>query len=100
MCNVTECRCVCRQDVQAAHDRRHRAACGGRRAPRWLRSAPAQGTDDPLAYEHLFGGAKVRAPPTCARPVPVAAWPLHDTVITNIVWCMAYKQEVGGGVVY
>ena len=29
-----------------------------------------------------------------------AAWPLHDIVITNIAWCMAYTREVGGGVVY
>ena len=23
---------------------------------------------------------------------PLAAWPLHDIVITNIVWCVAYKR--------
>jgi len=28
------------------------------------------------------------------------AWPLHDFVITNIVWCIACKREVGRGVVY
>jgi len=27
--------------------------------------------------------------PTC--------WPLHDLVITNVVWCRAYKREVKGG---
>ena len=27
-------------------------------------------------------------------------WPSHDIAITNIVWCMAYKRGVGGGVVY
>jgi len=27
-------------------------------------------------------------------------WLLHHIVITNIVWCMAYKREVDGGVVY
>jgi len=26
-----------------------------------------------------------------------ATRPLHDVVITNTVWCMAYKWEVGGG---
>jgi len=26
-------------------------------------------------------------------------WPSHDIVITNIVWCIAYKRSVGGGVV-
>jgi len=26
--------------------------------------------------------------------------PLHDIVITNIVWCIGYKREFGGGVVY
>ena len=30
-----------------------------------------------------------------ARPSP-----LHDIVITNIVWCIDYKREFGGGVVY
>ena len=25
-----------------------------------------------------------------------ADWLLHDIVITNIVWCMAYKREVEG----
>jgi len=28
-----------------------------------------------------------------------APWPLHDIVITNIVWCVAYKREIEGGVV-
>ena len=23
-------------------------------------------------------------------------WPLHDIVITNILWCVAYKGRVGG----
>jgi len=27
-------------------------------------------------------------------------WPLQDIVITNLVWCIAYKREVGGGVLY
>jgi len=27
----------------------------------------------------------------------VAGWPLHDVVIANIVWCMAYTREVKGG---
>jgi len=27
-------------------------------------------------------------------------WPLHDIVIANIVWCIAYKRDVGRGVVY
>jgi len=26
--------------------------------------------------------------------------PLQDIVMTNIVWCIAYTQEVGRGVVY
>jgi len=26
--------------------------------------------------------------------------PLHDIVITNFVWCKAYKREVGRGIVY
>jgi len=26
-----------------------------------------------------------------------ATWPLHDIVITNRVWCMAYQREVEGG---
>ena len=31
---------------------------------------------------------------------PPLPWPLHDIVITNSVWCIAYKWEVGRGVVY
>jgi len=27
-------------------------------------------------------------------------WPLHDIVITNIVWCIAYNRGVGRGVLY
>ena len=27
----------------------------------------------------------------------VGIWPLHDIAIPNIVWCMAYTREVGGG---
>jgi len=27
-------------------------------------------------------------------------WPVHDIVIANIVWCIAYKRESGGEVVY
>ena len=33
-------------------------------------------------------------------PKDVSGWPLHDIVITNIVWCIADKREVGRGVVY
>ena len=29
-----------------------------------------------------------------------ATWPLHDIAITDIVWCIAYKRESGGEVVY
>jgi len=32
--------------------------------------------------------------PLSLCPTP---WPLQDIVITNIVWCMAYTREVGGG---
>jgi len=31
-----------------------------------------------------------------AATVP-ASWPLQDIVITNIVWCMAYRREAWGG---
>jgi len=27
-------------------------------------------------------------------------WPLHDIVIADIVWCIAYTPEVGRGVSY
>jgi len=27
----------------------------------------------------------------------VRAWPLHDIVITNIVWCIGYKRKVEEG---
>jgi len=36
----------------------------------------------------------------CRRASAVANWPLHDIAITNVVWRMAYKRGVGGGVVY
>ena len=29
----------------------------------------------------------------------LGVWPLHDIVITNIVWYIAYKREVGRGAV-
>jgi len=37
---------------------------------------------------------------TCCEPPPFRSGgcPLHDIVITNIVWCMAYQREVEGGV--
>ena len=28
----------------------------------------------------------------------MGGWLLHDIAITNIVWCIAYKGGVGGGV--
>ena len=28
-------------------------------------------------------------------PITSPTWPLHDIAITNIVWCMAHKREVG-----
>ena len=31
-----------------------------------------------------------------SRVVSFVCWPLHDIVITNIVWCMAYKGRVAG----
>jgi len=27
-------------------------------------------------------------------------WSIHDIVVTNIVWCIAYKPEVGRGTVH
>jgi len=35
-----------------------------------------------------------------AKSVPSESWPLQNIVITNIIWCIAYKLEFGGGVVY
>jgi len=32
-----------------------------------------------------------------AGVVYVTGWPLHDIVITNIVWCMAYTGGAAGG---
>jgi len=34
------------------------------------------------------------------QPWGYSGWLLHDIVITNIVWCIAYTGEVGRGVVY
>ena len=30
----------------------------------------------------------------------VLGLPSHDIGITNLIWCMAYKREVGGGIVW
>jgi len=30
----------------------------------------------------------------------VKGWPLHGIVIANTTWCIAYKREVGRGVVH
>ena len=45
---------------------------------------------------------------TCSRPLHKrhhvstggVNWPLHDIAMTNSVWCIAYKREVGREVVY
>ena len=57
---------------EVTHEARHQV---------WLCSADAHKLSD-------VGGDEVRVNPTY--------WPLHDIVITNIVWCMAYKGRVGG----
>jgi len=44
-------------------------------------------------------GAKAELP-WIDSVIRVHPWPLHDIVITNIVWCIADKREVGRGVVY
>jgi len=31
------------------------------------------------------------------RRFPPRAWPLHDIVLTNIVWCLANKRVSRGG---
>ena len=33
----------------------------------------------------------------CTVPEHTSAWPSHDVVIANIVWCMAYTRGLGGG---
>ena len=37
-----------------------------------------------------------RSPRLAPRLDPADSWPLQDIVITNIVWCVAYKGRVGG----
>jgi len=50
-----------------------------------------------LAIAILLSGARRHG----RGAVPRGGWPSHDIVITNIVWCIAYKREFGGGgVVY
>jgi len=71
-------------------------------------------------YSHLSSPAVSRRLPTTTSPSTARAsrrapsassttlsmdsckpmGPSHDIVITNMVWCMAYKLDVGGGVVY
>jgi len=30
----------------------------------------------------------------------IRTWPLHDIIFINTLWCIAYKREVGRGLVY
>ena len=46
-------------------------------------------------YTYIHISRRTR-PSWSARASTVRTWPLHDIVITNIVWCMAYKGRVGG----
>jgi len=49
---------------------------------------------------HLLRLQISEPPPVDSTVWGLTIWPLHDIVIANIVWCMAYKREVVGGVVY
>jgi len=51
-----------------------------------------------LTLAAFVGGSTATA--GWSSPRPASAWPLHDVVITNFVVCIAYKREVGRGVVY
>jgi len=37
---------------------------------------------------------------TPSSPLGSDIWPLHEIFITNSVWCIVYKREFVGGVVY
>jgi len=53
-------------------------------------------------YTHIINVIHIFVPGTGGLRAleRVEYWPLHDIVLTNIVWCIAYKREVGSGVVY
>jgi len=73
----------------------------------WEEDVTAAG---PLVYCAGAWGAVSGGYRCCHAPVglgrrrdrrwPTVIWPLHDIVITNMVWCIAYRREVGRGVVY
>jgi len=53
-----------------------------------------------LAAGGARGGAAGQSGAVAAAKNAGELWPLHNIVITNSVWCMAYKREVEGGGVY
>ena len=86
--------------VRAARGEAARAADGAERGRGGRRVEPGgQGGEHP-GYEALdFDRDHPKQDP--ARPRRKGApWSLHDIVITNIVWCIAYKREVGRRALY
>jgi len=90
--------------IQRGHEHTRTGNCsesgfGSLRGAPWNLSRCLGGVDAATLVDTLDAGP----PPTeyrwGYRPQPLT-WPLHDIVITNIVWCSAYKREVGRGVVY
>jgi len=86
------------------HEYRHLAraptgapVCGVRKLPEGGRRDTAGNTGGGLRDVNSSTEARrclVSAP---RSRVEERDWPLHDIVITNIVWCMAYQREVEGG---
>jgi len=58
----------------------------------WTLVRPQKGAD----ARKVPTGTTARSAPQ-QSPYTVLTWPLHDIVITNSVWCMTYRREVGGG---
>jgi len=52
-------------------------------------------------YIYIYGGgvAAIRMT-SLGQHGGIKIWPLHDIVITNFVWCIACKREIGKGIVY
>jgi len=70
---------------------------GGRNFTRLSAQALTLGLG-PLSGVSIGRLSRVGALWDCVPRACSGGWPLQDIVITNIVWCIAYKREVGSGV--
>ena len=79
--------------------RNRTAAAGAARSERDTASLYNTRRQRATSSKSVFNAShKHKARAASAAPAP--AWPLHDMFITNVVWCIACKREVGRGLVY